>query len=63
MVVDDEPDLLAITKMMLEKEGYKVHGFTNPCSSAFSRMRVVVMAAVVWIARLFCLLFAFHVRV
>jgi FixJ family two-component response regulator len=30
MVIDDEPDLLATTKMLLEKEGYKVHGFTNP---------------------------------
>jgi FixJ family two-component response regulator len=29
-VVDDEADLLAKTRMMLEKEGHKVHGFTNP---------------------------------
>ena len=30
MVVDDEPDLLAMTKIMLEKKGYLIHGFTNP---------------------------------
>src|SRR5918911_4139625 len=30
MVVDDEPDLLAITKIMLEKKGYLIHGFTDP---------------------------------
>src|ERR671938_1526380 len=30
MVVDDEPDLLAITKIMLEKKGYLIHGFINP---------------------------------
>jgi DNA-binding NtrC family response regulator len=30
MVVDDETDLLAVTKKMLEKEGYQVHAFSNP---------------------------------
>ena len=30
MLVDDEPDLLATTKTMLETEGYKVHAFTSP---------------------------------
>jgi FixJ family two-component response regulator len=30
MVVDDEPDLLATTKRMLEQEGYKVHAYSNP---------------------------------
>lgn len=30
MVVDDESDLLATISKMLEKEGYKVHGFTDP---------------------------------
>lgn len=33
MVVDDEPDLLAITKMMLEKEGYKVHDYMDPIAA------------------------------
>ena len=30
MLVDDEPDLLATTRMMLEKNGYKVHSFGMP---------------------------------
>ena len=30
MVVDDVSDLLAVIKMMLENQGYRVHGFTNP---------------------------------
>jgi CheY-like chemotaxis protein len=30
MIVDDEPDLLAITGTMLENRGYKVHAFTDP---------------------------------
>jgi CheY-like chemotaxis protein len=30
MTVDDEPDLLAITKKMLEQDGYVVHGFKSP---------------------------------
>jgi CheY-like chemotaxis protein len=30
MVVDDEKDLLMLTRSMLEKEGHKVHAFTNP---------------------------------
>jgi len=30
MVVDDESDLLAVTKKMLEKEGYQVHAFSDP---------------------------------
>jgi FixJ family two-component response regulator len=33
MIVDDEPDLLATTKTMLETEGYKVHAFTNPIAA------------------------------
>jgi DNA-binding NtrC family response regulator len=30
MVVDDEPDLLATTRMMLKLQGFSVHGFMNP---------------------------------
>lgn len=30
MVVDDEPDLLALTKKFLESEGYQVHSFGSP---------------------------------
>jgi len=30
MVVDDEPDLLATTKSMLETSGYEVHAFGSP---------------------------------
>jgi CheY-like chemotaxis protein len=30
MVVDDEPDLLAITVKLLERSGYSVHSFANP---------------------------------
>ena len=30
MVVDDEEDLLAVTKKMLEINGYSVHAFDNP---------------------------------
>lgn len=30
MIVDDEIDVLAVTKMMLERKGYDVHGFSNP---------------------------------
>jgi CheY-like chemotaxis protein len=30
MVVDDDHDLLAVTKMILERNGYMVHGFTDP---------------------------------
>jgi len=30
MIVDDEPDLLALTKKFLETEGYKVHTFSSP---------------------------------
>ena len=30
MLVDDEPDLLATTRMMLEKNGYQVHSFGMP---------------------------------
>ena len=30
MVVDDEPDLLALTKKFLESEGYQVHAFSSP---------------------------------
>ena len=30
MVVDDEPDLLAIIAKILEREGYKTHTFSNP---------------------------------
>src|SRR5881296_2336514 len=33
MIVEDEPDLLATTRMMLEKESYKVHGFSNPIAA------------------------------
>ena len=33
MLVDDEPDLLAMTTKMLQGEGYKVHGFTNPITA------------------------------
>ena len=33
MLVDDEPDLLATTKIMLETEGYKVHAFKNPIAA------------------------------
>ena len=33
MLVDDEPDLLDMIRKVLEKEGYKVHGFTNPISA------------------------------
>jgi DNA-binding NtrC family response regulator len=29
MIVDDEPDLLAITKKFLENEGYEVHSFNG----------------------------------
>ena len=30
MLVDDEKDLLALTRRILEKEGRKVYAFTNP---------------------------------
>ncbi len=30
MLVDDEVDVLAVTKRMLEKGGYAVHSFNNP---------------------------------
>lgn len=30
VVVDDDPDILIITKKMLEKQGYVVHGFSEP---------------------------------
>lgn len=30
LVVDDDHDLLAVTKMTLERNGYVVHGFTDP---------------------------------
>lgn len=30
LIVDDETDLLTITKKFLEKEGYKVHTFDSP---------------------------------
>lgn len=30
MVVDDEPDLLRLTKKFLETEGYNVHAFSSP---------------------------------
>jgi PleD family two-component response regulator len=30
MVVDDEPDLLNLTKKFLESEGYQVHAFSDP---------------------------------
>jgi DNA-binding response OmpR family regulator len=30
LVIDDEPDLLALTKTFLETEGYEVHAFTSP---------------------------------
>jgi two-component system chemotaxis response regulator CheY len=30
MIVDDEPDLLALTKKFLESEGYEVHAFGSP---------------------------------
>jgi DNA-binding NtrC family response regulator len=30
MLVDDEPDVLATTRKMLEKNGYHVHAFGNP---------------------------------
>jgi CheY-like chemotaxis protein len=30
MVVDDEPDLLAVTAQLLKNAGYSVHPFTNP---------------------------------
>jgi CheY-like chemotaxis protein len=33
MVVDDEADLLTTTKIMLEKEGYKVHAYTSPIAA------------------------------
>jgi len=33
MIVEDEPDLLATTRMMLEKESYKVHCFSNPIAA------------------------------
>jgi CheY-like chemotaxis protein len=33
MVIDDEPDLLAITRIMLEREGYNLHTFTNPIAA------------------------------
>jgi len=33
MLVDDEPDLLATTRLMLETEGYKVHAFANPITA------------------------------
>src|SRR5881409_508687 len=33
MIAEDEPDLLATTRMMLEKESYKVHGFSNPIAA------------------------------
>jgi CheY-like chemotaxis protein len=30
MVVDDDHDVLNVTKMMLKNKGYQVHGFTGP---------------------------------
>jgi CheY-like chemotaxis protein len=30
MLVDDEPDLLTLTKKFLESEGYQVHAFSSP---------------------------------
>jgi CheY-like chemotaxis protein len=30
MIVDDEPDLLALSKKFLENEGYQVHAFSSP---------------------------------
>ena len=30
MLVDDEPDLLVLTKKFLETEGYNVHAFSSP---------------------------------
>jgi CheY-like chemotaxis protein len=33
MLVDDEADLLSITKRMLEKIGYKVHSFNTPVAA------------------------------
>ncbi|MGH9878327.1 MAG: response regulator [Nitrososphaerales archaeon] len=30
MLVDDEPDLLAMTKEVLESSGYEVHAFSSP---------------------------------
>ena len=33
MIAEDEPDLLATTRMMLEKESYKVHGFSSPIAA------------------------------
>lgn len=30
MIVDDEPDLLDLTKKFLESEGYEVHAFGSP---------------------------------
>jgi DNA-binding NtrC family response regulator len=30
MIVDDEPDLLKLTKKFLESEGFEVHAFTSP---------------------------------
>ena len=30
MIVDDEPDLLNLTKKFLETEGYEVHAFSSP---------------------------------
>jgi two-component system response regulator ChvI len=30
MVVDDEPDLLKVTKKMLQQNGYSVHPFNDP---------------------------------
>ena len=30
LVIDDEPDLLAVDKKFLENEGYRVHAFSSP---------------------------------
>jgi CheY-like chemotaxis protein len=30
MLVDDEPDLLTLTKKFLEREAYQVHAFSSP---------------------------------
>lgn len=33
LVVDDEQDLLTVMKGMLEREGYRVHDFTDPLAA------------------------------
>jgi len=38
MLVDDEPDMLAVTKSMLETNGYEVHAFASP-DEALRHMR------------------------